>query len=207
MAREKESLEMYLSEEQIEYIKSLPDEEKQAETERLLGIRRFANGAVDLTTIPGKKGDFFRKKQLLLNPESIRDKDGLLEKTANSDHYFPATCPFCGTTTEHEGKRYRYSKKTKNLIARDGFLMALIATLVMFKVLHVVLALIAITCVTMDLSNHAKRKMFYSVTCRKCKAHFPLEEDELEQLKAELAAKAEKDAAREAQEAAHDMQE
>ena len=38
MAREKESLEMYLTEEQIEYIKSLPEEERQAETEKLLGI-------------------------------------------------------------------------------------------------------------------------------------------------------------------------
>ena len=39
MAREKESLEMYLTEEQIEYIKSLPEEERQAETEKLLGIK------------------------------------------------------------------------------------------------------------------------------------------------------------------------
>ena len=72
MAREKESLEMYLTEEQIEYIKSLPEEERQAETEKLLGIKRFENGAVDLTTIPGKRGDFFRKKQLILNPETYR---------------------------------------------------------------------------------------------------------------------------------------
>ncbi|MBP5750791.1 MAG: hypothetical protein J6X24_08375 [Firmicutes bacterium] len=191
MARQKESLEMYLTEEQIEYIKSLPEEERQAETEKLLGIRRFENGAVDLTTIPGKRGDFFRKKQLLLNPESIRDEEGLFEKRLSDDNYFEATCPFCGTTAEHEGKGYRYSKKTKNMITRDAVLMALIGVLVALRALNVILALVAITLVTMDLSTHARRKMYYSVTCRKCGAHFPLDEDELEKLKAELAAKAE----------------
>ena len=60
MARQKESLEMYLTEEQIEYIKSLPEEERQQATEDLLGIKRFANGAVDLTTVPGKKGSSTR---------------------------------------------------------------------------------------------------------------------------------------------------
>lgn len=191
MARQKESLEMYLTEEQIEYIKSLPEEERQAETEKLLGIRRFENGAVDLTTIPGKRGDFFRKKQLFLNPESIRDEEGLFEKRLSDDNYFEATCPFCGTTAEHEGKGYRYSKKTKNMITRDAVLMALIGVLVALRALNVILALVAITLVTMDLSTHARRKMYYSVTCRKCGAHFPLDEDELEKLKAELAAKAE----------------
>ena len=195
MARQKESLEMYLTEEQIEYIKSLPEEERQAETEKLLGIKRFDNGAVDLTTIPGKRGDFFRKKQLLLNPESIRDEEGLFEKRLSDDNYFEATCPFCGTTAEHEGKRYHYSKKTKRMIAIDAALMVVIAALVMFRVLNVILALVAITLVTMDLASHARRKMYYSVTCRKCGAHFPLDEDELEELKAELAAKAEREAA------------
>ena len=195
MARQKESLEMYLTEEQIEYIKSLPEEERQAETEKLLCIKRFDNGAVDLTTIPGKRGDFFRKKQLLLNPESIRDEEGLFEKRLSDDNYFEATCPFCGTTAEHEGKRYHYSKKTKRMIAIDAALMVVIAALVMFRVLNVILALVAITLVTMDLASHARRKMYYSVTCRKCGAHFPLDEDELEELKAELAAKAEREAA------------
>lgn len=195
MAKQKESLEMYLTEEQIEYIKSLPEEEQQQATEDLLGIRRFENGAVDLTTIPGKKGDFFRRKQLILNPESIRDEEGLFEKRLSNDNYFEATCPFCGTTAEHEGKRYHYSKKTKGLITRDAILMALIGVLVMFRILNVIIALVAITLVTMDLSTHARRKMYYTVTCRKCGAHFPLEEDELEKLKAELAAKAEAEAA------------
>ena len=195
MAREKESLEMYLTEEQIEYIKSLPEEERQAETEKLLGIKRFENGAVDLTTIPGKKGDFFRRKQLILNPEAIRDEDGLFEKRLSDDNYFEATCPFCGTTAEHEGKRYRYSKKTKTMIGRDAALMILIAVLVMFRILNVIIALVAITLVTMDLATHARRKMYYTVTCRKCGAHFPLEQDELEKLKADLAAKAEAEAA------------
>ena len=191
MAKQKESLEMYLTEEQIEYIKSLPEEERQAETEKLLGIKRFDNGAVDLTTIPGKKGDFFRRKQLILNPESIRDEEGLFEKRLSDDNYFEATCPFCGTTAEHEGKRYKYSKKTKTMIARDAVLMVLIGLLVALRVLNVIIALVAITLVTMDLSTHARRKMYYSVTCRKCGAHFPLDREELEKLKAELAAKAE----------------
>ena len=69
--------------------------------------------------------------------------------------------------------------------------MALIGVLVALRALNVILALVAITLVTMDLSTHARRKMYYSVTCRKCGAHFPLDEDELEKLKAELAAKAE----------------
>ena len=205
MAREKESLEMYLTEEQIEYIKSLPEEERQAETEKLLGIKRFENGAVDLTTIPGKKGDFFRRKQLILNPEAIRDEDGLFEKRLSDDNYFEATCPFCGTTAEHEGKRYRYSKKTKTMIGRDAALMILIAVLVMFRILNVIIALVAITLVTMDLATHARRKMYYTVTCRKCGAHFPLEQDELEKLKADLAAKAEAEAA--AKEASGEEQE
>ena len=191
MAKQKESLEMYLTEEQIEYIKSLPEEERQAETEKLLGIKRFDNGAVDLTTIPGKKGDFFRRKQLILNPESIRDEEGLFEKRLSDDNYFEATCPFCGTTAEHEGKRYKYSKKTKTMIARDAVLMVLIGLLVALRVLNVIIALVAITLVTMDLSTHARRKMYYSVNCRKCGAHFPLDQEELEKLKAELAAKAE----------------
>ena len=199
MAREKESLEMYLTEEQIEYIKSLPEEERQAETEKLLGIKRFENGAVDLTTIPGKRGDFFRRKQLILNPESVRDEEGLFEKRLSDDNYFEATCPFCGTTAEHEGKRYHYSKKTKTMIARDAIMMALIGVLVALKILNVIIALVAITLVTMDLSTHARRKMYYSVTCRKCGAHFPLDEAELEELKADLAAKAEAEAAAKAE--------
>ena len=56
------------------------------------------NGAVDLTTVPGKKGDFFRKKQRILNPERVRDEEGLFEKIYSDDNYFEATCPFCGTT-------------------------------------------------------------------------------------------------------------
>ena len=199
MAKQKESLEMYLTEEQIEYIKSLPEEERQQATEDLLGIRRFENGAVDLTTIPGKKGDFFRKKQLILNPERIRDKEGLYEKRLSDDNYFEATCPYCGTTAEHEGKQYRYSKKTKTMMTRDALLMVLVAALVMFRVLNVIIALVAITLITMDLSTHSRRKMYYSVTCRKCGAHFPLDEDELEKLKAELAAEAEAKAAEKAE--------
>ena len=191
MARQKESLEMYLTEEQIEYIKSLPEEERQQATEDLLGIKRFANGAVDLTTIPGKRGDFFRKKERLLNPERVRDEEGLFEKVYSDDNYFEATCPFCGTTAEHQGKRYHYSKKTKTLIARDAILMALIGALVAMRVLNVIIALVAITLVTMDLSSHARRKMFYTVTCRKCGAHFPLDQDEYDKLVEDLKAKAE----------------
>ncbi|MBR3720053.1 MAG: hypothetical protein IKN20_09365 [Firmicutes bacterium] len=205
MAKEKETLEMYLTEEQIEYIKSLPEEERQQAAEDLLGIRRFANGAVDLTTIPGKKGDFFRKKELLLNPERVRDKEGLFEKRYSDDNYFEATCPFCGTTAEHEGRRYHYSKKTKMLMGRDAVLMVLVAVLVMMKALNVILALVAITLITMDLSTHARRKMFYSVTCRKCGAHFPLEQDEYDKLVEELKAKAEAEAA-EAQDTAEDQE-
>lgn len=206
MARKKESLEMYLPQEQIEYIQSLPEEERQQATEDLLGIRRFDNGAVDLTTVPGKTGDFFRNKQRLLNPERVRDADGLFEKRLSDDNYFYATCPFCGTTAEHQGKRYHYSKKTRMLMARDGVLMALIAVLVLLRALHVILALVAVTLVTADLATHARRKMYYTVNCRKCAAHFPLDEDELEKLKADLAAQAEAKAqqAQEAEDAQED---
>ncbi|MBR3396155.1 MAG: hypothetical protein IKN20_00175 [Firmicutes bacterium] len=200
MARQKESLEMYLTEEQIEYIKSLPEEERQQATEDLLGIKRFANGAVDLTTVPGKKGDFFRKKQRIFNPERVRDEEGLFEKVYSDDNYFEATCPFCGTTAEHQGKRYHYSKKTKMLIGRDAALMALVAILVMLRVLNVILALVAITLITMDLANHARRKMFYTVTCRKCGAHFPLDQDEYDKLVEDLKAQAEAEAAEAEQE-------
>ncbi len=195
MARQKESLEMYLTEEQIEYIKSLPEEERQQATEDLLGIKRFANGAVDLTTVPGKKGDFFRKKQRLLNPERVRDEEGLFEKVYSDDNYFEATCPFCGTTAEHQGKRYHYSKKTKTLIARDAVLMALVAILVMLRALNVIIALVAITLITMDLASHSRRKMYYTVTCRKCGAHFPLDQDEYDKLVEDLKAQAEAEAA------------
>lgn len=195
MAKQKESLEMYLTEEQIEYIKSLPEEERQQAAEDLLGIKRFANGAVDLTTVPGKKGDFFRKKQRLLNPERVRDEEGLFEKVYSDDNYFESTCPFCGTTAEHQGKRYHYSKKTKMLMARDAVLMALVAILVMLKVLNVIIALVAITLITMDLASHSRRKMFYTVTCRKCGAHFPLDQDEYDKLVEDLKAQAEAEAA------------
>ena len=200
MARQKESLEMYLTEEQIEYIKSLPEEERQQATEDLLGIKRFANGAVDLTTVPGKKGDFFRKKQRIFNPERVRDEEGLFEKVYSDDNYFEATCPFCGTTAEHQGKRYHYSKKTKMLIGSDAALMAVVAILVMLRVLNVILALVAITLITMDLANHARRKMFYTVTCRKCGAHFPLDQDEYDKLVEDLKAQAEAEAAEAEQE-------
>ena len=77
--------------------------------------------------------------------------------------------------------------------------VALIGVLVALKILNVIIALVAITLVTMDLSTHARRKMYYSVTCRKCGAHFPLDGEELEQLKADLAAKAEAEAAAKAE--------
>ena len=98
------------------------------------------------------------------------------------------------------------------MIARDAILMALIGVLVALKILNVIIALVAITLVTMDLSteadysfiygeckNNPRRKMYYSVTCRKCGAHFPLDGEELEQLKADLAAKAEAEAAAKAE--------
>ncbi len=193
MAKEKESLEMYLTEEQIAYIQSLPEEEQQQATEDLLGIKRYDNGAVDLTTVPGKTGDFFRKKEMLLHPENVRDDEGLTIKRFSKDNYFESTCPFCGTTAEHEGKRYHYSKKTKMLLARDAVLMAIVIFLAMNRILNIILSLVAMTLVSIDLGNHAQRKMYYTVTCRKCGAHFPLDEEELEKLKADLAAQAEEE--------------
>ena len=199
MAKEQESLEMYLTEDQIEYIKSLPEEEQQKATEDLLGIKRFDNGAVDLTTVPGKTGDFFRKKQMLLNPERVRDEEGLTIKRFSKDNYFECTCPFCGTTAEHEGRKYRFSKKTKLLLVRDAALLAVVMFLTSYRILNVIIALVAVTFITMDISKHASRKMYYTVRCRKCGAHFPLDSAELEKLKADLAAKAETEAAESAE--------
>ncbi len=186
MARKKESLEMYLTPEQIEEIKSLPEEEQQQAAEDMLGIKRFASGAVDLTTVPGKTGDFFRKKEMLLNPERIKDAEGMTPRRYGKDNYFEATCPYCGTSTEHEGRKYRYSKKTRWLLIRDALLIGLICFLVMFRILHVIIGLVAVTLASLDLANHSKRKMYYSMNCRKCGAHFPLDEDVLEELKAEI---------------------
>lgn len=191
MAKQKETLDMYLSEEQIEYIKSLPEEEQQQAIEDLLGIKRYKNGAVDLTTVPGKKGDFFRKRQKLFHPDQVRDEEGLFEKAYSDDSYFYATCPFCGTTAEHQGKNYHFSKKTKRMMMRDAALMIVIAMLVSMRFLNVIIALVAITLVTVDLASHTKRKMYYSVKCRKCGAHFPLEQDEYDKLVEELKAQAE----------------
>lgn len=187
--REAENIEQYLTDEQIEYILSLPEEEREAATEKILGIRRFENGAVDLTTIPGKKGDFYRKKQLILNPEDVRDEDGLtLKKSGDDFKYFEATCPFCGTTAEHEGSQYHYSSKTKKFIARDLIITAIIVIASFLKILHVIIALVAVTLAMMDMNTHTKRKMYYSVRCRKCQAHFPLEQDEYDKLCEELKA-------------------
>lgn len=186
MAGSRESLEMYLTPEQIEQIKSLPEEDRQQATEDMLGIKRFKNGAVDLTTVPGKTGDFFRKKEMLLHPERVKDAEGMTPRRYGRDNYFEATCPYCGTSTEHEGKKYRYSKKTRALLIRDAILIALICLLVMFRLLHVVIGLVAVTLASLDFANHSRRKMYSSVNCRKCGAHFPLDEDILEELKAEI---------------------
>ena len=193
MAKEQESLEMYLTQEQIEYIQSLPEEERQQATEDLLGIKRFKNGAVDLTTVPGKTGDFFRKKELFLNPERVKGEDGLSIKRLGDEHYFERTCPYCGTTAEQEGAKYHFSKKTKGLLIRDGILLGVIALLTSFRILNLILALVAVTLVTLDLTKHAQRKMYYTVRCRKCGMQFPLDDEELEKLKEELAVKAEEE--------------
>ncbi len=209
MAKEKETLEMYLTQEQIDYIQSLPEEERQQATEDLLGIKRFKNGAVDLTTVPGKTGDFFRKKELLLNPERVRDEEGLRIKRYGDEHYFECTCPYCGTTAEHEGAKYHFSKKTKGLLIRDGILLGLIALATSLRILNLILALVAVTLLTVDIAKHAQRKMYYTVRCRKCGAPFPLDEEELEKLKADLAAaaQAEAEAAQEEPEEAEEPEE
>lgn len=190
MAKYKEhDVEQYLTDEQLDYILSLPEEERNAATEKILGIRRFDNGAVDLTTIPGKKGDFYRKKQLLLSPEQVRDEEGLTLKRSDEEfRYITATCPFCGTTTEQEGSQYRYSKKTKKLIARDVIITVAIIVASFLKILNVFIALIAVTLAITDMSKHTKRKMYYTVRCRKCQAHFPLDEKDYEELCQQLKA-------------------
>lgn len=186
---EAENVEQYLTDEQVEYILSLPEEEREAATEKILGIRRFENGAVDLTTIPGKRGDFYRKKQLILNPEDVRDDEGLTLKRSGEDfRYIEATCPFCGTTAEHEGSQYHYSAKTKKLIARDLVITAVVIIASFLKILHVIIALVAVTLVMMDMNTHTRRKMYYTVRCRKCQAHFPLDQEEYDQLCEELKA-------------------
>lgn len=133
---------------------------------------------------------YFKLKDALKSPDLSIDEDGLPPKRF-SKNYFEDTCPFCETTADHEGKKYKYSKLTKKKILLNLSLMLLVAFLTGIGILNMYLGLAAIVLIGYTTSNHTERKMYYSLLCRKCGAHFPMDKNEQEVIREEQKAKRE----------------
>lgn len=68
----------------------------------------------DYSHYPPTFQKYLEIKKALKGPDLLRDEDGYSPKRF-SRTYIEDTCPFCETTIEHEGKKYKYSKVTKEI--------------------------------------------------------------------------------------------
>lgn len=127
---------------------------------------------------------YFKLKDTLKGPDLIKDEEGLSPKRF-SRTYFEDTCPFCETTADHEGKKYKYSKVTKKKILMNSSLMLVAAFLTGLGILNMFIGIAAILVLAYTTSSHTERKMYYSLLCRNCGAHFPMDEAEQEKIRQE----------------------
>lgn len=138
----------------------------------------------DYSHYPPTFQKYLEIKKALKGPDLLRDEDGYSPKRF-SRTYIEDTCPFCETTIEHEGKKYKYSKVTKKKLIINTTLMLLVGFLTGFGILNIFIGMAAIIVIGYTTSVHAERKMYYSLLCRNCGAHFPMDRDEQEKIRQE----------------------
>lgn len=134
--------------------------------------------------MPAAVKSYFKLKNALKAPDLSRDEQGLAPMRF-SKHYFEDTCPFCETTAEHEGKKFRYSKVTKKKLLVNFLLMLLVAVATGVGLLHIIVGFAVIGVIGFNTANHAERKMYYSLLCRKCGKHFPMDKEEQDKIREE----------------------
>ena len=134
--------------------------------------------------MPAAFGTYLKIKDTFKGPELLRDEDGLASKRL-SKTYLVDTCPFCETTAEHQGEKYRFSKHTKRKIATNVLGMLAVALATGIGLLHYLVGGALILLLGFTTSTHTERKMFYSLLCRYCGAHFPMDDEEKEKIRRE----------------------
>ena len=134
--------------------------------------------------LPPALESYFKLKKALKGPDLIRDEDGLAPKRF-SRNYFEDTCPFCETTAEHEGRKYKYSTVTKRKILINVGLMLAVAVVTGVGLLNVFVGMAVILVIGYSTSVHAERKMYYSLLCRNCGSHFPMDKEEQDKIREE----------------------
>ena len=138
----------------------------------------------EYNNLPPYLQKYFKLKDALKGPDLLRDEDGLAPKRF-SRNYFEDTCPFCETTADHEGKKYKYSRVTKKKIIINSSLMLFAAFLTGIGVLNIFIGFAAIMVLGYTTSTHTERKMYYSLLCRNCGAHFPMDKAEQDKIRQE----------------------
>lgn len=132
---------------------------------------------------------YYRFKKALKGPEIGRDENGLMPKRF-SKTYFESTCPYCETTAEHEGKKFRYSKVTRRKMLVNGFLMMAVAFVTGIGLLHMFVGLALILVLGYSTASHSERKMYNTLLCRFCGKQFPMDQEEQDQIRREEQEKA-----------------
>ncbi|HHX92443.1 MAG TPA: hypothetical protein GX688_02245 [Clostridiales bacterium] len=150
--------------------------------------------------LPPSLAAYLKVKNALKGPDLLRDEDGLAAKRF-SRTYIRNTCPFCETTADHEGKKYRYSKYTKQRIILNIVLMLGAAVATGIGLLNIFVGAAVILLLGFSMSKHTDRKMYYSLLCRNCGSHFPMDPEEQEKIRREELEKKQKEAELEAQKA------
>lgn len=140
--------------------------------------------------MPPALQSYFKLKKALRAPDLIRDEEGLSAKRFTKS-YYEDTCPYCETTAEHEGRKYRYSKATKRKLMINFTLMLVIAVLTGTGLLNLYIGLGVIAVIGYSTSLHAERKMYYTMLCRRCGANFPMDQQEKDRIRMELREKQE----------------
>ena len=134
--------------------------------------------------LPPALKTYIKLKKALKGPDLIVDEDGLTPKRF-SRNYFEDTCPFCETTAEHEGHKYKYSSVTKRKIIINLAIMLAAAFATGIGLLNKFIGLAVILMIGYNTSLHTERKMYYSLLCRYCGAHFPMDKEEQDKIRRE----------------------
>jgi hypothetical protein len=138
----------------------------------------------EYSDLPPYLQKYFQLKDALKGPDLIKDEEGLSPKRF-SRTYFEDTCPFCETTAEHEGKKYKYSKLTKKKILTNSSLMLIAGFMTGIGILNIFVGIAAILVLGYATSTHTERKMYYTLLCRNCGAHFPMDKNEQDKIRQE----------------------
>jgi len=138
--------------------------------------------------LPKGLATYVKVKSALKGPDLMRDEDGMAAKRFTKT-YLRSTCPFCETTAEHEGNKYRYSKVTKKKIITNIAIMLAVAFATGIGLLNIFIGGAVILLIGFSTSQHTERKMFYTLNCRNCGSHFPIDIDEQNKIRADEAAK------------------